>query len=732
MTPRAFVKEGLKLGLDLALSPVVVGALVMLLRVALSSRGASEGLGAEEQRIAAFVEVQYRAEISRTTWAIVAMALAWGALLGAMAAVLFRVRRWTLGHKGGAPRLDALWAVPFVWTFGLLLEVGCMARAPQLYAQAYYARGGISRLVQVVATDFLGPAGVTFLTGFALLLFALGPSPRAIQRGREIVAKFRTLSPKFAAPWLVPGALSAGALALLVGGCRGRTHAVRPPNVLLLAADSFRADRLSARVTPTLWELRQRATSFDRTYVSLPRTFPSWVTLLTGRHPHHHGIRSMFPRWEDRTKDFDALPKRLSAAGYQTGVVSDFAGDIFRRIDLGFGAVETPTFNMREMVRQRALERQTPLFPALHSRWGRKVFPVLREIPHAADPFMLTDDAMDAVDAMGNGPFFLTVFYGAAHFPYASPAPYYDTFSRGGYRGPYKYHKPVSIGGEAKPEKEDVEQIRALYDGALHSVDAAMAKLLRGLGKRGLLDNTIIVVTGDHGEMLFERGNEQGHGDFLFGDEALHVPLLIARPGASGGNVASVARDVDLAPTLYALLGVAPPQDLDGRSLVAALRGEPLASEHAFAETGLWFSEEIPGLDSSLRMPYPPISRITELDPDHGHEVVLRREMKETTTVAKHRMVRDERYKLVYVPTRRGAKYVLFDTATDPRETKDVSSEEPRVLARLKKELWAWMKKDKEMTERGGLLVPALVEGHFGDRGIRLDAADEPPEEALP
>ena len=76
-----------------------------------------------------------------------------------------------------------------------------------------------------------------------------------------------------------------------------------------------------------LTALAARGTRFDHAYVSIPRTFPSWVTLLTGRHAHHHGIRSMFPRWEERARDFDARPERLSRAGYATGVVSDYAGD---------------------------------------------------------------------------------------------------------------------------------------------------------------------------------------------------------------------------------------------------------------------------------------------------------------------------------------------------------------------------------------------------------------------
>ena len=100
----------------------------------------------------------------------------------------------------------------------------------------------------------------------------------------------------------------------------------------------------------------------------------------------------MFPRWEDRAKDFDALPERLRKNGYATAVVSDYAGDVFSRIDLGFDRTLVPTFDFKQLVRQRAIERQTPLLPILHSRFGRALFPVLREMNVAADPSMRRQD----------------------------------------------------------------------------------------------------------------------------------------------------------------------------------------------------------------------------------------------------------------------------------------------------------------------------------------------------
>jgi arylsulfatase A-like enzyme len=303
---------------------------------------------------------------------------------------------------------------------------------------------------------------------------------------------------------------------------------------------------------------------------------------------------------------------------------------------------------------------------------------------------LLAEDVGAALRAMRakNQPFFLTVFFSTAHFPYAAPAPYYGKYTRASYRGRFKYHKPVGLGSEAPPDAEDITQIRALYDGAVTAVDDAVARVLRTLRSLDLDDETIVVVTADHGETLYDHGHGQGHGDHLFGDESTHVPLVVYDPRQNGGHRETrIVRDVDIAPTLYELTGVAPASGLDGRSLAPAVRGEPIDPRMAYAESELWFTEDIPALPPEMRIPYPGIMALTELDSRHNAEIVLRKDMMPITLMARHRMVRDERWKLVYVPTRSGVRYVLFDLESDPHETTDVSAEHADTVTKLKGEL---------------------------------------------
>ena len=692
--------------------PSLLGAAYLLALTAIASSApiVAEGdsaLGAQAHEVSDFVTKQFGGEIRSLVIAIGAAAIAVGLALGALAGLLVQARqllarRARLAGWALAWRALGVLAVLHAW-----LVLDAMARAPQLYADAWYARGGARRAAQVLATDVLGTRGTTALGAALLIAYLAGPPASWKTWPRRIADLLGRRAVHHVVAALAP--LVALAALLPVRSARAGAHPTRP-NVIILAADSFRADRLTTSVAPHLSALAQRGTRFESAYVSLPRTFPSWVTILTGRYAHHHGIRTMFPRWEDRAKDFDALPERLRKAGYATAVVSDYAGDVFSRIDLGFDRVMVPTFDFDQLVRQRALERQTPLLPILQSRFGRALFPVLRELNVAADPSMLESDAERALSDLASSgkPFFLTVFFSTAHFPYAAPAPYYARYTDPRYRGRFKYDKPVGLAEDAPPDADDVRQIRALYDGAITSIDDAAARLLDALREDGLADDTIVVVTADHGETLFDHGHGQGHGDHLFGDEGTHVPLVIVDPrrGSSRGRRdARVVRDVDLAPTLYELTGTTAPRDLDGSSLVPALDGKPTPDEHAFAEIGLWMGD-VPALPDELRLPYPVLAQLTEVDTRHHDDIVLRKEVEDVTSVARHRMVRDARWKLLYVPTRKGVKYMLYDVLADPGEVRDVAAEHPDVVSAMRAELWPWMLEDPRMIERGGYLVP--------------------------
>src|SRR5262249_45378016 len=131
------------------------------------------------------------------------------------------------------------------------------------------------------------------------------------------------------------------------------------------------------------------------------------------------------------------------------------------------------------------------------------------------------------------------------------------------------------------PSQEELNHLLDLYDGALHGVDRRLRAFLEPLRAEGLLDDTWVVITGDHGEEFLEHGQLRHRGTLY--QERVHVPLIIVPP-ASAGLPAGLRIDepvsqVDLCETLLELLGRPVPEGLDGRSLAAFVRGGRPAGE---------------------------------------------------------------------------------------------------------------------------------------------------------
>lgn len=630
-----------------------------------------------------------------------------GMAFGVAAALLVGLRDRMLDTAPCPPRRFVTRAFAAVVVAHGLLWLHDVALRPQLHQAGLYAKGGARRTLQVAVTDTLGTNGVAALALLALFAFLAGPPsrwsewPPRIERAIACAVRSR-------APWLAT-AFVAAALVLYRLFSIGVAPTASPDgrmNVLLITVDSLRFDRLAERTAPRFSALARSSTNFERAYVSLPRALPSWATLLTGRDPHHHGIRSTFPRYADRAQDLAAIPHRFAEAGYRTIAVGDRAGNDLRRIDFGFQTIGAPAFDSSEGFGRSTHPAPSALLPLLRGGLVRHALPIVRDVSNVADAERVTDDAIDAVDSTSGAPFFLTVSYSAPHAPYAARAPHFRRFTRAAYRGRFKYDASALLDREPLPDEADIAQIRGLYDGAVASVDAAAGRLLDALTHRNLLDRTIVVVTAPYGETLFESGRGQGHGDHLFGDEGTHVPLIVHDPrNVTPRAVTTLVRDVDLAPTLCDLTGVEAPHGLDGRSLTPALEGKALSPALAYAETGLWPTGTLPSVPTAMRLPYPDLPQLIRVAPEHDDAREIRAEHEAAAITAKHRMVRDERHKLVYVPTRSGVKWLLYDTVVDPDESRDVSADLPDVTTRLRDALFRWMLEDRRMERRDGYLV---------------------------
>lgn len=355
--------------------------------------------------------------------------------------------------------------------------------------------------------------------------------------------------------------LAAGAAlaAALVPAC-GRPPG--PPTVVLISLDTLRPERLGAYgnapgVSPAVDALARRAVVFDQALANSPYTLPSHMTMLTGLDPVAHGVK----------RDGDVLSSRvttlaeaLAAAGFRCGAFTD-GGFVSSRYGFpqGFEVFD----DKRDWSPEGAVNGMRRILPR----------------------------ALEWLDAQGDEqPLFLFVHTFDAHAPFQEGDPQsIERFrARGADDGP-RDHELFRLRFLHQMNMLRISEYRRMaellndYDAGVHDADAGVAELLDWLEDHGRLEDALVIVTSDHGESFSDHGIHVGHGIGLTDDE-IHVPLLLKLPGdeAAGRRVAAAVDLTDLAPTVLDVLGVPAPPEMQGESLLGALRGQPRRRRHVF------------------------------------------------------------------------------------------------------------------------------------------------------
>jgi arylsulfatase A-like enzyme/Tfp pilus assembly protein PilF len=327
---------------------------------------------------------------------------------------------------------------------------------------------------------------------------------------------------------------------ILTTGCRARSvgsGSADRPNVLLVTIDTLRADHVGsygyqAASTPTIDALAARGVRFQTSVVHTPLTGPSHASILTGQTPLGHGFRNnsgyvLAPQVKTAAEDF-------RQAGYRTAAfVSGFPLDRRFGFDRGFEAYDDRLPKGTDRRRTPYVERFADATTDAVVRWLATSSPT-------------TGPALT--------PWFLWVHYYDPHAPYEPPADLAERFRQ------------------------------SLYDGEIAFVDRQLARLLQALDARGDMPRTIVLVTADHGESLGEHG-EATHGIFVY-DATLRVPWVMAGPRIAAGRVSqTVARSIDVLPTLADYAGLPRRSDVEGRSLRPAADGHEMADDGTYAES---------------------------------------------------------------------------------------------------------------------------------------------------
>ena len=334
-------------------------------------------------------------------------------------------------------------------------------------------------------------------------------------------------------------------------------------NVLFISIDTLRADHLGAygygrETSPAIDALAAESVVFENAYSTSYHTADSHMSMFTSLYPSVHGVRnSKGKTGQVLSASVSTLPEILQANGYATagfhggGNVSGFYG--FAR---GFEKYKR-TDEIEEAI-----------------AW-------IRETPQR--------------------PFFAFVHTYHVHDPY-TPQPPYDTWFAKDYQGPISSDRESLLGqtddetfnelrdvfwSRVDPTRsEDIEHLKALYDGQIREIDARVGELIQAALEAD--ERTVIVLVSDHGEEFYE------HGKFLHDqlyEELLKVPLILRLPSGGKGRIEERVSLIDLAPTLLDVIGLEAPTHFQGSSLVPVLQGAE-GRALVYGEKVVHFAEE--------------------------------------------------------------------------------------------------------------------------------------------
>jgi len=367
---------------------------------------------------------------------------------------------------------------------------------------------------------------------------------------------------------LIPALLLA---ACKPGGCEpAEREGVR--RIVLISIDTLRADHLGTyghrrKTSPNLDALAVQGAVFEDASTTAPWTLPAHASMLTGLYPEQTRVRTR----EVLGEDIPTIAEALLAAGYRTG---------------GMGNVSwlQPAFRLNQGF------EKWKLLPADESRKGAAA--------------RITDFGMEFLEQNAGERCFLFLHYFDVHSPYRSQPEFERAFLPPDFRKSSKVTGATIQLGLAgadhgyivfsEQEREDLEK---LYDAGILQLDSDLGRLFRFIDERFGFDDTLVIVTSDHGEGFFEHG-KFSHGEDQY-QEVLRVPLILrGGPVPAGARIDAPTSIVDIAPTILAAARVAPEMPVPGVDLGGYWEAPSLARGER-----VLYSQSAPGPDKDvLRM----------------------------------------------------------------------------------------------------------------------------------
>ncbi len=529
------------------------------------------------------------------------------------------------------------------------------------------------------------------------------------------------------------------------------------PNVVVVGIDALRPDRLGffghdRATSPNIDAVLKESVIFEEAYTQLPRTYPAWITTLSGTWPTTHGIRDNLPTDTHLIPDQALLPQVLGEAGYATGFATDDSRFSYMVPEAGFDMIRQPEVGLANF----ALSINEPRFRAfhalLHNPLGFAMVPVQaynQSFGKSYRPHLFNQYAVDGlVELSKSERFFYAIHSCVLHAPGDRIHPWNNMFGQKGYRGRnrFKYSSSGSQmmvaeieGAKGEKAKRIADQDNRIYDSGIAMADALVGEVVQSLKDSGLWDNTILVLLSDHGEELWStdlpyRWYGPNHGFHVYGEGHLKVLMAVRFPDGkmAGKRVTQPVRLIDFAPTIAEALGLEWPNAIDGKSMMAVARGEEPEDRVVYVETGL--SEPRYWVKGHRKYPFKKVSKRYSVSTETGR-VHIRPKFKNALIAGKERAVQLGDHKLVWHALKRGMRVELYNRKEDVLNRVDISEDQPEKVEELGELLLPFLEHDgvqpppledwvrlsrpskrsderwkRRMRRHGGTLPPSVVE----------------------
>lgn len=407
-------------------------------------------------------------------------------------------------------------------------------------------------------------------------------------------------------------------------------------NVLFVVIDQLRADCLTGALAehvnlPNLRAFMDEAVTFQRHFSVTNPCGPSRASILTGQYAmNHRSVRNGTPLRHDTPN----IATEMRKAGYLPLLYgyTDTSADprVYDANDPILKSYERPMEGFEEVVEMR-LEESYPWRADLLKKGYRfdTYWDLHKPVSTSGEPSKLNDPAvyraedsdtafltnafLDSIAAFGDQSWFAHLTYIRPHPPLVAPAPYNDMYDPVALPGPVGHVSPEDeqaihpffgptmarysasdfvLGfDEVQPSTANIQALRSVYLGLATEVDYHIGRVVQFLKDSNQYDETLIVITADHGEML---GDRHSWGKMTVYDAAYHTPLLIRMPGnqaQAGAVVTAPTESIDITPTILDWVGQSIPNSMDGRSLMPFLQGQGPKDWRSFSFSELDFAE---------------------------------------------------------------------------------------------------------------------------------------------